>query len=71
MAHTGDQVSFDSTILTIGATGQLHLLAGRSLTTAAAAITDNGLVQLGGGTLTVTGTGSSLTIGAAGKLSGC
>jgi len=68
---TGDQVSFDSTILTIGATGQLHLLAGRSLTTAAAAITDNGLVQLGGGTLTVTGTGSSLTIGAAGKLSGC
>ena len=35
---TGDQVSFDGTILTIGATGQLHLLAGRSLTTAAATI---------------------------------
>ena len=67
---TGDQVSFDSTILTIGATGQLHLLAGRSLTTAAAPISDDGLVQLGGGTLTVTGAGSSLTIGAGANLLG-
>ena len=48
----------------------MHLLADRSLTTAAAAITDNGLIQLGGGTLTVMGTGSSLTIGGAGELEG-
>ena len=68
--NTNDQVSFDSTIRTIGTSGQLHLLAGRSLTTAAAPIGDDGLVQLGGGTLTVTGVGSSLTIGAGGKLLG-
>ena len=67
---TGDQVSFDTTLRTIGAAGKLHLLAGRGLTTAAAPIRDNGLIQLGGGTLTVTGAGSSLTIGAGGKLLG-
>jgi len=67
---TSAQQSFDSTLRTVGASGQLHLLADRSLTTAAAAIADNGLIQLGGGTLKVTGTGSSLTIGAAGKLTG-
>ncbi len=67
---TGDQQTFGSTLRMIGKTGQLHLLADRSLTTAAAAITDNGLIQLGGGTLKVTGTGSSLTIGAAGELEG-
>ena len=67
---TGDQVSFDSTLRTIGASGQLNLLADRSLSTAAAAIADNGLIQLGGGTLTVTGTGSSLTIGAGAELTG-
>ena len=67
---TDAQQSFDSTLRTVGATGKLNLLADRSLTTAAAAIADNGLIQLGGGTLKVTGTGSSLTIGAAGKLEG-
>ena len=67
---TSAQQSFDGTLRTIGKTGQLHLLADCSLTTAAAAIADNGLMQLGGGTLNVTRTGSSLTIGAAGKLSG-
>jgi hypothetical protein len=35
-----------------------------------AAIRDNGVIQLGRGALTVTGKGSSLTIGAAGKLLG-
>ena len=48
----------------------MHLLADRSLTAAAAAITDNGLIQLGGGTLTVSGAGSSLTMGATGELEG-
>jgi hypothetical protein len=67
---TKAQQLFDTTLRTVGASGQLYLLADRSLTTAAAAITDNGLIQLGGGTLTVTGSGSSLTIGAAGELAG-
>ena len=67
---TDAQQSFDSTLRTVGAAGKLNLLADRSLTTAAAAIADNGLIQLGSGTLKVTGTGSSLTIGAAGKLEG-
>jgi fibronectin-binding autotransporter adhesin len=66
---TGDQVSFDATLQTVGASGQLYLLSDRSLA-AAAAITDNGLIQLGGGTLTVTGTGSSLTLSSTGVLVG-
>ena len=66
----GEQQSFDTTLRTIGTTGQLHLLAGRSLTTSGAPISDNGLIELGGGALTVTGAGSSLTIGTAGKLLG-
>ena len=67
---SGGQVSFDNTLRTIGAAGKLHLLAGRNLTTAAAAIRDKGLIELGGGALTVTGKGSLLTIGVAGKLLG-
>jgi hypothetical protein len=67
---TGREVSFDTTLRAVGASGQLYLLADRNLTTAAAAIADNGLIQLGGGTLTVTGIGSSLTIGVAGELTG-
>jgi hypothetical protein len=67
---TGGQASFDTTLRTVGASGQLYLLAGRSLATAAAAIADDGLIQLGGGTLNVTGTGSSLTLGSTGALVG-
>ena len=57
---TNTEQSFDFTWRTISATGQLHLLAGRSLSTAAV-ITNDGQLELGGGTLAVTGLGSSLT----------
>ena len=53
--------TIDATLLTIGASGQLHLLAGRNWTTADAAITNDGQLELGGGTLTATASGASLT----------
>ena len=62
---TSSQVSFDSTLTTIGANGQLHLVSGRNFTTSNA-ITDNGLLDLGGTTFTA----PSLAIGATGTLNG-
>ena len=52
-----------------GAGSTTAITAGNTLSLTGTA-SDNGLIQLGGGALTVTGTGSSLTIGAAGKLTG-
>ena len=52
-------------LATISAEGKLELLAGRDWTTTNA-VTDAGLLQLGGGTFTAT----SLTVGAAGTVSG-
>ncbi len=61
---TSTQVSLESTLTTIGASGALQVLGGRSYTTANA-IGNSGILQLGGGTFT-SGTltdaaGSSLT----------
>ncbi len=42
--------ALDSLLRTIGAEGELQLLAGRNWTTAGAAITNDGIIQLGGGT---------------------
>jgi hypothetical protein len=66
---TNTEQSIDFTLRTISATGQLHLLSGRSLTTAAV-FTNNGQLELGGGTLAVTGLGSSLTDGVGSRLYG-
>ena len=52
-----------------GAGSTTAITAGNTLSLTGTA-SDNGLIQLGGGALTVTGTGSSLTIGAAGELTG-
>ena len=49
--------------------GSITLASGSSLVLGSG-LTDNGLIQLNGGTLTATATGSSLTIGAAGELIG-
>ena len=67
---TGVTSAIDSTLSTIGAGGELELLAGRNWTTAGAAITNSGIIQLGGGTLTVTASGASLTDAAGSKLRG-
>ena len=63
-------VALDSLLRTIGAKGELQLLAGRNWTTAGAAITNDGQIQLGGGTLTSAASGASLTDAAASKLRG-
>ena len=45
----------ETTLTNIGTTGKFQLLARRNWTTANAAITNDGLIQLGGGTLKATG----------------
>jgi hypothetical protein len=60
----------DTTLTTIGSSGELQLLAGRKWTTAGAAITNDGIIQLGGGTLIATASGASLTDAAGSKLRG-
>jgi hypothetical protein len=67
---TGVTSAIDTTLRTIGAGGELELLAGRNWTTAGAAITNNGVIQLDGGTLTATASGVSLTDAARSKLRG-
>jgi hypothetical protein len=67
---TGAYDTIDATLLTIGASGQLHLLAGRSWTTAGAAITNDGQIELGGGALTATASGASLTNAAGARIYG-
>jgi hypothetical protein len=57
---SGAEQSIELALRTIGKTGQLHLLSGASFTTAAV-ITNKGQLELGGGTLTFAGVGSSLT----------
>ncbi len=61
--------TLDFTLRTIGANGQLHLLAHRSFATAAV-FTNDGIIQLGGGRFAVTGLGSSLTDGKGSTLYG-
>ena len=63
--NTNTQVPLEQTLTTIGATGALRVLGGRGYTTANA-ITDDGNLQLGGGTFAA----ASLTIDAGGTLSG-
>ena len=67
---TGVTNTIDTTLCTIGASGELQLLASRNWTTAGAAITNDGLIQLGGGTLISTASGASLTDAAGSKLRG-
>jgi len=58
---TGVTSAIDTTLTKIGSTGKLQLLACRNWTTANAVITNDGLIQLGGGTLESTGSSASLT----------
>ena len=67
---SGTYSAVDQTLRTIGAAGELRLLADRNWTTADAAITNDGVIQLGGGTLTSTNSSASLTDGAGSKLVG-
>jgi hypothetical protein len=67
---TGVKSTVDTTLRTIGASGELELLASRNWTTAGAAITNDGIIQLGGGTLTSTASGASLTDAARSTLLG-
>ncbi len=60
----------DTTLTTIGAAGELQWLAGRNWTTANAAITNQGVIELGGGTIKSTGSSASLTDAAGSKLFG-
>ena len=62
--------SLDSSLTTIASTGALSLLDDRSWTTSGSAITDKGVITLGGGAITATATDASLTIAAGGKLVG-
>ncbi|RBP18412.1 hypothetical protein DFR50_101360, partial [Roseiarcus fermentans] len=62
--------AIDQTLLTIGAGGQFQLLAGRNWTTAAAPIKNQGLIQLGGGKITSSGAGASLTDATGSRLLG-
>ncbi len=59
------QTSFDNTLQSIGADGELHLLNGRDFTTSNS-ITDGGLLDLGG----ITFTAAALAVTANGELSG-
>ncbi len=70
LSDTAAYATLDSTLSTIGSTGELQLLNGRSWTTAGAAITNDGIINLGGGTITATATGSSLTDGTGSTLVG-
>ena len=65
---TSTQVALDSTLSTIATTGALRVLGGRNFTAVAngGSLTDNGQLQLGGGTLTTT----SLTVGIGADLLG-
>ena len=67
---TNTSSSLDSTLTSVGSTGALSLLDDRGWTTSGAAITDKGVITLGGGAIAATVTGASLTIGAGGKLAG-
>ena len=67
---TGAFSTIDTTLLTIGPSGELQLLASRNWTTAGAPITNDGIIQLGGGTLTATASGASLTDAAGSTLEG-
>ncbi len=60
----------DTLLTTIGGAGELQLLAGRNWTTANAAITNEGVIELGGGTITSTGTSASLTDATGSRLAG-
>ena len=62
--------TLDSLLRTIGASGELELLAGRNWTTANAAISNNGVIHLVGSTLTSTGASASLTNAAGAKIIG-
>ncbi len=66
---TFSQVAMDTTLTTIAPTGALRVLGGRGFT-AGATLTDNGMLQLGGGTLTVAAAVNGLLIGATGTLLG-
>ncbi len=67
---TGAYDTVDATLLTIGASGQLHLLASRGWTTAGAAITNDGQIQLSGGKLSARASGASLTNAAGARIYG-
>jgi hypothetical protein len=60
----------DTTLTTIGASGEFELLSGRNWTTAGAPITNDGIIELGGGTLTATAPGASVTDAAGSELNG-
>ena len=63
--NTGLEVAIDSTLTTVAATGALELLGGRSWTTQAA-MSNVGLLQLGGGTFAAKGlsnTGTTIGFG--------
>ncbi|HKI14448.1 MAG TPA: hypothetical protein VKA12_05460, partial [Roseiarcus sp.] len=64
------ETALDSSLTTIASTGALSLLDDRSWTTSGAAITDEGVITLGGGAISATATGASLTIADGGKLVG-
>jgi hypothetical protein len=67
---TGAYGTIDQTLTTIGASGELELLADRDWTTPGAAIRNDGIIELGGGTLTATASGAPLTDAAGSELDG-
>jgi hypothetical protein len=67
---TNANTSLDASLTTIASTGALSLLDFRNWTTSGAAITDNGLITLGGGAINATATSASLTVGVGGQLDG-
>jgi hypothetical protein len=60
-SNTGVYDLIDTTLRTIGANGIMELLDDRSWTTAGAAITNDGQIELGGGELIATTSGASFT----------
>ncbi len=63
-------MSLSYSLIILGFLRKFELLAGRGWTTQNAAITDDGLIQLGGGTLKSTGSSASLTDAALSTLRG-
>ncbi len=69
-SSTGVSTSLDTSLRTISSSGSLSLLGGRGWTISGAAVVNQGVIALGGGTLAATASGASLSDAAGGKLSG-
>jgi hypothetical protein len=69
-SNTGATTAIDTSLTAISSTGAFSLLGGRGWTTAGAAISNSGVITLGGGTITATATGASLTDASGSRLVG-